>query len=83
MERLMQYLDDIEDVFYAIALLKERVRRLIRTVIVLTASVVVQILGILLALSRPPMALAVVCLMAVAIMYRAVTGPHPARAQPN
>ncbi len=79
----MQYLDDIEDIFYAIALMMERLRRFFKTVIVLTASVIVQVLGILLALSRPPMALAVVCLMAVAIMYRAATGPHPVQAQPN
>ncbi len=83
MERLMQYLDDIEDTVYAVALLMERVRRLLQTVLLLVASVIFQGLGVLLALSRPPMALAVVCLVTVGMLYRSATGPQPVPAQPQ
>jgi len=83
MERLMQYLDDVEDFVYAVALLAERARRFLQTALLLAASVIFQGLGVLLALSRPPMALAVVCLMTVAMLYRSVTGPHTVRIQPN
>jgi len=83
MERLMQYLDDIEDTVFAVALLMERVRRLLQTVLLLVASVIFQGLGVLLALSRPPMALAVVCLVTVGMLYRSATGPQPVPAQPQ
>ena len=83
MERLIQWLDDLEDIFYAMPLLMERLRRLSRIVLLLAASVTVQFLGVLLALSRPPLALAVVCLVAVSMLYRTVTGPHPVLPQPH
>jgi len=81
-ERLIQYLDDLEDIFYAVALLMERLRRGLQMLLLIAASVTVQFLGILLALSRPPMALAVVCLITVGMLYRLVTGPHPLAPQP-
>jgi hypothetical protein len=83
MERLIQYLDDIEDTVYAVALLMERVRRFLQTVLLLVASVIFQGLGVLLALSRPPMALAVVCLVTVGMLYRSATGPQPVPAPPQ
>jgi hypothetical protein len=77
MERLAQYLDDLEDLFFALGLLLERVRRAMQLGLVLIVSMAVQFLGILLALSRPPLALAFVCLTIVGMLYRAVTGNHP------
>jgi hypothetical protein len=74
MEVLAQYLDDLEDFFYATALLLERLRRLLQVAVVVVMSFVVQFLGILLALSRPPLALAVVSLTVVTLLYRGATG---------
>lgn len=75
MERLLQYLDDLEDSFYALALLAERIRRAGKTMLILAMSLIVQMLGVALALSRPPLAIAAVSLMTVAMLYRSVTGP--------
>ena len=74
MERFAQYLDDLEDVFYAIALVFERIRRALQVSLLLATSFIIQFLGILLALSRPPVALAVVCLTVVGMLYRGATG---------
>lgn len=79
MERLVQYLDDLEDIYFALGLLMERMRSAVKLGLLLTISVAVQFLGILLALSRPPLALAVVSLTVVGMLYRAVTGGHPVR----
>lgn len=76
----MQYLDDVEDIFYAAALLTERLRRFLKTTLLLSVSVFFQILGVLLALGRPPIAFAIACLVTVAMLYRSVTGPHPVEA---
>ena len=76
MERLAQYLDDLEDLYYAIALLMERILRATQFCLLLLASFLFQFLGILLALSRPPLALAVVSLTVVGMLYRGVTGNH-------
>lgn len=75
MECLLQYLDDLEDFYYALALLAERIRRAAKTMLILAMSLVFQVLGIALALSRPPLAIAVVSLMTVAMLYHSVTGP--------
>ncbi len=77
MERLIQYLDDLEDIYFATALLMERIRYAAQIGLLLAISFAVQVLGVLLALSRPPLALAVVSLTVVGMLYRAVTGGHP------
>ena len=78
MERLLQYLDDLEDLIYAAPLIAEQLRRAIQRILFLLASIVLQIAGVILALSHPPLALAVVTLMLVALLYRAVIVPMPA-----
>ena len=50
MERIVQYLDDLEDLFYAFALKWERIRRALRFALFVTASVSLQFLGVFLAL---------------------------------
>ncbi len=75
MECLIQYLDDLEDFVYAIALLAERIRRATQTIFIIAMSLVIQGLGIALALSRPPLAIAAVSLVTVGMLYRSVTGP--------
>ena len=77
MERLLQYLDDLEDFIYAVPLIAEQLRRAIQRILFLLASILLQIGGVILALSHPPLALAVVTLMSVALLYRAVIVPMP------
>lgn len=77
MERLIQYLDDLEDLFYTVASLIERARGTLQTALLILSSLLFQVLGILLALSRPPMALAVVTLVLVTMLYRAVVRKPP------
>jgi len=76
-ERLLQCLDDLEDLIYAAPLIAEQLRRAIQRILFLFASIVLQIAGVILALSHPPLALGVVTLMLVALLYRAVIVPMP------
>ena len=78
MERLIQYLDDLEDIYFATALLMERILNGAKLGLLLAISFSVQFLGVLLALSRPPLALAVVSLTVVGMLYRNATVGHPA-----
>lgn len=82
MERLIQYLDDLDDLLAAIGLLAESLRRLIISLLFLCVSLAVQIGGVLLALSHPPLALATAILMFVALLYRSVTVPFRTVSQP-
>jgi hypothetical protein len=75
MECLIQYLDDIEDAIYAVVFLGERLRRGLRTLFVVVASVALQCLGIFLALTSPPLALAAVSLLTVGYLYRSTVSP--------
>jgi hypothetical protein len=76
MERLVQYLDDLEDIYFAMALVMERVRRVVQLSLLLVVSFGIPFFGVLLALSRPPLALAVVSLTVVGMLYRGVTIGH-------
>ncbi len=75
MERLLQYIDDLEDLIYAAPLIAEQLRRAIQRILFLLASILLQIGGVILALNHPPLGLAVVTLMLVALLYRAVIVP--------
>jgi hypothetical protein len=77
-ERLVQYLDDLEDIYFATVLLMERARSAAQLCLLLSISLAVQFFGVLLALSRPPLALALVSLTVVGMLYRGVVGAHPA-----
>ncbi len=77
MERLIQYLDEIEDLFYAAPLIAEQLRRAIQRILFLLGSISLQITGIVLALTHPPLALAVVALLLVGLLFRAVIIPVP------
>ena len=77
MERLVQYLDDLEDIYFATALIMERVRRGAQICLLVAVSLGVQVLGVLLALASPPLALATICLTVVGMLYRGVTAGHP------
>ena len=73
MERLLQYADDLDDLFGAFALIYEPLRRLFLTAIATFTSAVLAALGVWLALAHPPMALATCSLLFVTLLYRAVT----------
>jgi hypothetical protein len=75
MEVLLQYLDDLDDFVGMFALAAERIRHAVKAVVLLCLTVAVQLLGVVLALTQPPLALAAVSLLAVGMLYRAaVTG---------
>jgi hypothetical protein len=76
-ERLIQYLDDLEDLFYVAPLIAEQVRRAIQRILFLLGSLSLQIAGIVLALTHPPLALAVVALLLVGLLFRAAVIPVP------
>lgn len=77
MERLAQYLDEIEDLFFALALKAERIRLALQFVLFMFAAVVLQICGITIALMHPPLALAVASLLSVGMLFRAVVANPP------
>jgi uncharacterized membrane protein YgaE (UPF0421/DUF939 family) len=74
MERIAQYLDDLEDLVYAVALVAERLRRAVRRIVAVFLALAMLALGFLLALSQPPLALAAVSLLMVTALYRAAVG---------
>ncbi|MEX0975961.1 MAG: hypothetical protein WDZ50_02555 [Woeseia sp.] len=77
MERLAQYLDNLEDMFFAIASVGEQLRRALRVLLLLSLWIALSVLGVLLALSQPPLALAAVSLLLVTSLYRAaVSSPR-------
>ena len=76
MERLAQLLDDLDDLVSTILLLSERIRRYFLTAVMALLGLAIQIGGILLALSQPPLALATALLLFVSLFYRTVTAAH-------
>ncbi len=78
-ERLLQYLDDLDDLIYATPLMAEQLRRAIQRILFLLVSICLQIAGVVLALSHPPLALAVVILLSVGMLFRAAVIPVPRR----
>ena len=77
MEILLQYLDDLEDLIYAVALLVEKIRNVVRFFLFMVASVALQLLGVFIALASPPMAVAVASLLMVGMLYRGVVHTLP------
>ncbi len=77
MERLAQYLDDLEDLIYAAALKAERIRQALQFLLFMAASAALQVLGVYIALRNPPMAVAIAALLMVGMIFRAVVGFSP------
>ena len=75
MERLLQYLDDLDDLYGAFGLLAERLRGFVWRAGLFLGFAVTGISGVLIALSEPPLGLAVAMLLFIWLMYRAVTQP--------
>lgn len=79
MERILQYWDDLDDLIYGLALIWEKIRSIFNFVLFMLAYVVLQALGIVLAQINPPLALAMVSLLAVALLYRSAVYYGPPR----
>ena len=75
MEFLLQYLDDLDDLYGAIGLVWERLRRAAIKMFSLALLLSVAAGGIGLALAHPPIALATSTMLFVILLYRSVTVP--------
>ena len=78
MERLLQYLDDMDDFVYALALTWERVRSICNLVFSVLLMSTALALGLYGAVTNPPLAVAGASLLAVALLYWGVVGRPPA-----
>ena len=75
MERILQWLDDLDDLYGAARLLAERLRRLAVNLLRLATLLSVAACGVYAALAEPPLGLAVAILLFVFLLYRSVTRP--------
>ena len=75
MERLLQYLDDLDDLYGAVGLLAERLRNIAWFTGVIAFWVAMLATGIWLAVNEPPLGLATAILLFTTLLYRAVTQP--------
>ena len=82
MEFLVQYLDDIDDLISAVGLVAETIRKLLFSLSFLCTLLALQVGGVMLALTDPPLALAVALLLFVTLLYRLVTAPIDTGYQP-
>ena len=74
-ERILQWLDDLDDLFGAAGLLAERVRHLAVIMARLLVLLSVALCGVFAGLNEPPLGLAVAMLLFVFLLYRSVTRP--------
>lgn len=77
MECFLQYLDNLDDLYGAIGLVWERLRRTLLKLISALLVIAVGASGISLALAHPPIALATSTMLFVTLLYRSVTVPSP------
>ena len=77
MERLLQYMDDLDDLYGAFGLIWEKMRRAILKLLTLVLVLAVAGSGVVLALLHPPIALATSTMLFVILLYRSVTVPSP------
>ncbi len=75
MECLLQYLDDLDDLYGAVGLVWERLRRAILTLLFVFMVTAVAGAGTWLALIHRPIALATSTVLFVVLLYRTVTVP--------
>lgn len=80
MEKVVQYLDELDDLFGAVGLIVERLRNVLWLIVLLTLSSIGVCGAVMLALSEPPLAMAMMVMAFVILLYRSVTRPvHVAR----
>lgn len=78
MERIAQYWDDLDDLLGAIGLYAERLRRFALFMLTTALFLSTVLGGILIALTDPPLALAVATILLILLMYRSVTAANAA-----
>lgn len=81
MERLLQCMDDLDDLMGTIGLVYERLRRLLLMMLVLIIGMVSVASGVLLAHMHPIIGLGTCLLLFVALLYRMVTSTPSGRLQ--
>jgi len=81
MECLLQYLDDLDDLYGAFGLVWERLRRTLFKMVSFGMLLAVAAGGIELALAHPPIAMATSTMLFVILLYRSVTVPSRKWAQ--
>ncbi len=82
MERLIQYLDELDDLIGMIGLVTERIRSLFLALLSCVSLVAVAVPGVWLALVNPPLALASSTILIVTLLYRTVTAPTQTLSRP-
>jgi len=70
MERIVQYLDDLDDLVYGVPLVWEKIRQLFSLLVTLGLFLFSLVAGIYLALVSPPLAVAAASILLVALLYR-------------
>ena len=75
MEKIMQYVDDLDDLVGVAWLISEWLRNIVRLFIFLSLAVVAGYCAVKLALAEPPLALAIAVSLFVILLYRSVTRP--------
>jgi len=73
MERLVQILDDLDDLFYMIGPISERIRSAGLSLLATCVALSTLAGGAYLALIHPPIALATAIILFVSLLYRLVT----------
>ena len=73
MERLLQYLDDLDDLYGMVGLIVEKLRRFCVAAFSCLLIAIVAASGVWLALAHPPIALATSTILFVTLLYRSVT----------
>lgn len=81
MECVLLWLDDLDDLVSSARMLAERVRNTIIALLALAGTVSAAALGAILAVSSPPLALTLVCLLTVSYLYRGTVGQQTSLAR--
>ena len=75
MECLLQYLDDLDDLYGAFGLLWENLRQAMMTAVAICALLTTAAAAVWLAVLHPPVALATSTILFVILIYRSATTP--------
>ena len=79
MERFLQYLDDLDDLYGMVGLIVERLRRFILALFCCLTLGAGALAGVWIATLHAPIALATSILLFVTLLYRSVTSPTATR----
>ena len=83
MECLLQYLDDLDDLYGALCLKTERIRQFLLLLFAHAALLACLATGAVLAFREPPLAAAMVTLLATLLLYRRATSAPRGRPRPQ